>query len=141
MNSVMNVKAVLCRAILVLALILFCFAPAMAAAKKERQFVRPDALVEVAPAEEKDEVKAVPTAEQNPRSILKSGFFAGIRDGKVSLIDMKSYRKRAYRLKEDYLLFYGEEEIELYNIPPSSIVKLIMIEGQVWEIILLQRAS
>lgn len=91
-------------------------------------------------ADQKAEVK-IPTAEQDPLAVVKEGFFGGIIDGRVRLHDMTSGKITSYRLEEDYLIFQDELEITLDDIPPHSIVKLVLIEGQVREILLLLRSS
>ncbi len=87
------------------------------------------------------EQQLVPAAEQDPRAVVKEGFFSGIADERVSLDDMNTGRKSSYRLEENYLIFQDEAVITLDDIPPHSIVKLVLIEGQVREIILLLRSS
>jgi len=86
-------------------------------------------------------VQILPTAENDPSAVIKEGFISKVEKGRVYLQDMNTYRVRQYRLEEDYRIFYNNEVKELYDVPPHSIVKLIMIEGQVKEIIVLQRSS
>ena len=79
--------------------------------------------------------------ENNPGAIVKTGFFVGISKGRVTYMDMNTHRKYSYRLEEGYRVLYQEEIVPLTTIVPHSIVKLVMIEGQVLEIILVQRSS
>ncbi len=54
---------------------------------------------------------------------------------------MKTYRSTTYRLDENYQVFYQGEIIGFDNVPPSSIVQLVMVGGLIKEVILLQRSS
>jgi len=92
-------------------------------------------------AAEESSPTVVPTAEMNPLAVVKEGFFYGIDKGRVTLADVDSGRKATYRLEEHYRVFHENAELPLEHIPPHSIVKLVLIEGQVREIILVLRAS
>lgn len=84
--------------------------------------------------------------ENDPRAIIKEGLYAGIEKGKVSLLEGVRSIKRSYRLEEDYKIIFNGLEVDwkalgLIRIPPYSSVKLIMFEGQVREIVLVEVPS
>lgn len=81
------------------------------------------------------------SAENHPLAVMKEGIFTGVADQRISIADLKSNRPSVYRLEENYRILFNDEEIALYDINPNSIIKLIVIEGQVREIILLLRSS
>ena len=98
-------------------------------------------VVPVVKADESTAVTRHPVAETNPLAVTKEGFFYGIDRGRIALADVDSGRKSSYRIEEDYRIFFENEEIPLAQIPPHSLVKLVLIEGQVREMILLLRSS
>ena len=85
--------------------------------------------------------KTYQSAEADPRAVVKEGFYGGVSKERITLKNMKTHKKASYRLEPDYRNFFNEQEFELRRIPPSSIIKLILIEGQVREIILLEMSS
>lgn len=92
------------------------------------------------------EQSAYVTQEDDPRAIVKQGFYVGIDKGNVSILEGKKSTKRTFRLEENYKFIFNGQEIDwkalgLGRIPPHSIVKLIMFEGQVREIVLVEVSS
>ena len=84
--------------------------------------------------------------ENNPRAVVKEGLFVGFEKERVAILTGSKSKKQTYRIDEDYRVLYNEqeidwEEVDLKQIPPHSIVKLVMIEGQVVEIILVEVSS
>ena len=84
---------------------------------------------------------AVPTAENDPRAYTKEGLFVGVEDNKAVLIDEDTYRHWSYLLHDDYKVFYENAEYPLDWIIKGYIVKYVLIDGEVREIILLHRSS
>ena len=84
--------------------------------------------------------------ENNPRAVVKEGLFVGFEKERVAILTGSKSKKQTYRIDEDYRVLYNEqeidwEEVDLKQIPPHSIVKLVMIDGQVVEIILVEVSS
>ena len=84
--------------------------------------------------------------ENNPRAVVKEGLFVGFEKERVAILLGSKSKKQTYRIDEDYRVLYNEqeidwEEVDLKQIPPHSIVKLVMIDGQVVEIILVEVSS
>lgn len=84
--------------------------------------------------------------QNHPAAIIKDGFYGGIENNRVTLVDTNTYRKSTYRLAPDYKILHGNHEIDweqlgLIRIPPDSIVRLVLFDGQVHEIILLEVSS
>jgi len=86
----------------------------------------------------------------DPLAIIKEGKMDKSLTGYLSLIDIISRRKTTFRLEEGYNVLNenanytdldSDKQLSLDDVPNSSIVRLILIEGQVREIILLQRPS
>ena len=67
--------------------------------------------------------------------------FGGIQGEKVLLIEEGTYRRWSYLLDEDYTVFYENAEYPLDHIPPHSIIKCVLINAEVREIILVHKAS
>jgi len=89
---------------------------------------------------------AYQSLENDPRAVVKTGLFVGIVKDQVSLFEGDNARKKNYRLEPDYKIIFNNQvsdlkELGLSQIPPHSVVKLIMIDGQVCEIILLEVSS
>ena len=130
-----------CASLVALLLLLVVVSVSFAADSDSRKGVRGKVNT---PADTSGQV--ITSLENDPRAVVKEGFFYGIDKGRVSLMPQDSNRKTSYRLEEDYNLYYLNEdglleEITLEFVPPHSIIKLILIEGQVREMILLLRSS
>ena len=98
----------------------------------------------VAVSEEKEQVYQ--SQENDPRAVIKEGLYVGIEKGRVAILEGSKSREKSYRLIEDYHVLYNEQEIDwnafgYKRIPPHSVVKLVMIDGQIVEIILLEVSS
>ncbi len=82
----------------------------------------------------------------DPRAVIKEGLYVGISKDNVSILEGVRSTKRSYRLEEDYKTVFNGQEIDwkalgMGRIPPHSVVKLIMFEGQVREIVLVEVSS
>jgi hypothetical protein len=71
----------------------------------------------------------------------KVGFFYGIEKVRVKLKDQETYRVSSYIAAPDMTTSFEGEEFDPVRIPPASIVKLIILDAEVIEIILMQRSS
>ena len=105
-------------------------------------------VLQVEAASQKTEIvgRAYQSLENNPLAIVKEGLYVGIEQDRVSYIDERTGRKVSYRLEPDFKTIYQGLEIDwdelgLVRIPPHSVVKLVLIDGQVCEIILLEVSS
>ena len=105
-------------------------------------------LIVVAPAWSASKARAGDTSHRfsnNPemakKAIEKLGYFHGIEKGRVILTDQKTYRKSMYIAAQDMIFTDQGQEIDVLEIWPSSLVKLILINFEVVEIILLQESS
>ena len=92
------------------------------------------------------EQPAYMSQEEDPRAIIKEGLYVGISKDNVSIIEGVRSTKRSYRLEENYKVVFNGQEIDwkalgMGRIPPHSVVKLIMFEGQVREIVLVEVSS
>ena len=74
-------------------------------------------------------------------AIEKVGFYNGIIKERVTILDENSYRKLKYIVHSNMIVTYQEQEIEWQSLLPHSIVKLIIVDAEVVEIILLQESS
>lgn len=84
-------------------------------------------------------------------AIEKVGFYLNISRDRVTIVDMKSYRKRSYLVADDMIITKQAQnnnmsesprlEINQGNIFIHSIVKLIVVDAEVVEIILIQESS
>ena len=81
------------------------------------------------------------SAAENPQAIIKQGFLIRLQGGFASFSPIDSSRIDRYRLDPGCVAIDNQTEIPLKEIPSSAIVELILIEGQVHEIILLARPS
>ena len=84
--------------------------------------------------------------EADPRAILKDGFYAGIVDNQVSILEGSQMKKRSYRLEEGYKVVFNGQEVDwktlgFIRVPPHSVVRLVIFEGQVREIVLVEVSS
>ncbi|MBE0502085.1 MAG: hypothetical protein IBX47_11675 [Desulfuromonadales bacterium] len=75
------------------------------------------------------------------RAIEKTGFFKGVVDGLVRLQDEVTYRTASYLAAPGMIVTKQGVEIDPAQINPSSIVKLIIVDAEVVEIILLRESS
>lgn len=103
-------------------------------------------LFAVTPAWSSDRLAAGKTyrfgkKEVTQAMIEKVGFFHGVKHGRVKIKDQKTYRIRTYIAAPGMIISFQEQLIDLLRIPPSSIVKLIIIDAEVIEIILMRRSS
>ena len=74
-------------------------------------------------------------------AIEKTGFYNGIVNERVTILDEKSYKKMTYLIDPSMTVTYQEQEIEWQSLLPHSIVKLIVIDAEVVEIVLIQESS
>jgi hypothetical protein len=75
------------------------------------------------------------------KAIEKTGFFHGVVDARVRLKDQETYRITSYLAAPGMIVTKHGVEIDPAQINPSSIVKLIIIDAEVVEIILLRESS
>lgn len=74
-------------------------------------------------------------------AIEKTGFYKGVVRERVTILDEKSYRKLTYMVASNMIVTYQEQQIEQMSLLPDSIVKLIIVDAEVVEIVLLQESS
>ena len=74
-------------------------------------------------------------------AIEKVGFYGGIKDGLLTIINEKTYRKQTYLASEKMIVMHEDLEITLDKILDLSIVKMIIIDAEVVEIVLLVETS
>ena len=74
-------------------------------------------------------------------AIEKTGFYNGIVKERVTILDEKSYKKLKYIVNSNMIVTYQDQEIEWQSLLPHSIVKLIIVDAEVVEIVLLQESS
>lgn len=74
-------------------------------------------------------------------AIEKTGFYIGIDRERVSILDETSYKKLRYIVASHMIVTHQEQEIEWQSLLPHSIVKLIIVDAEVVEIVLLQESS
>lgn len=74
-------------------------------------------------------------------AIEKTGFYNGIVRERVTIQDEKSYRKLTYIVAKSMTVTHQEQVIEWQSLLPHSIVKLIIVDAEVVEIVLLQESS
>lgn len=74
-------------------------------------------------------------------AIEKIGFYVGIDRERVSILDESSYKKLRYIVASHMIVTHQEQEIEWQSLLPHSIVKLIIVDAEVVEIVLLQESS
>jgi hypothetical protein len=82
-----------------------------------------------------------PSEIDNPLAIMKEGFFKSASETHVTLKNMKSYTWRDYRLDENCQIFDQGELLEFNQLRSGAIIQLVMVEGMVREIIVLQWPS
>ncbi len=91
-------------------------------------------------------VQVYHSQENNPRAVVKEGLFVGIGAQRVAILEGRKSKKKSYRLDEAYRVIYNGQEVDwqafsFKQIPPHSIVKLVMIDGLIVEIILVEVSS
>ena len=84
-------------------------------------------------------------------AIEMDGFYLNISRDLVTIIDMKSYRKKSYSAAVNMIITQQSHdnenseaprlEIDQKSLLPHSIVKLIVVDAEVVEIILIQESS
>ena len=84
-------------------------------------------------------------------AIEKVGFYLNISRDRVTIIDEKSYRKRSYQMAADMIITRQNQdyknsqeprvEIDQRSLFPHSLVKLIVVDAEVIELILIQESS
>jgi len=74
-------------------------------------------------------------------AIEKTGFFDRLVDQKISIIEENTYKKLKYYVDDNVKITFKSEVIKITDIVKHSIVKLIISDGAVVEIILIQEAS
>ncbi|MBE0501455.1 MAG: hypothetical protein IBX47_08435 [Desulfuromonadales bacterium] len=74
-------------------------------------------------------------------AIEKTGFFKGVVDGLVRLQDEATYRITSYLAAPGMIVTKQGVEIDLAQLNNSPIVKLIIVDAEVIEIILLRGPS
>jgi hypothetical protein len=84
--------------------------------------------------------------ELSPHSIsgiseTYEGFFAGFQEDRVTIIDSKSYNLSSFKVSPSVKVTYRDNTIEKKDIIIHSIVRLIVINKVVEEIIVLEVAS
>lgn len=99
--------------------------------------IRPSSGEQVQPAKTSGYVSAA----ENPLAITKEGFFVGKLKGRIVIQQTGTYREVSYLPTENMVVTHNEEEIELRNLLVHSIVKLVLIDGMVAEIILIEESS
>lgn len=97
------------------------------------------------------QTRAQLSAKYAGKAVEKTGFYKEIANDRVSILDEKSYRKLTYMVGKDMIVTIvtqGPEqeqelvqEIEPGALLPHSIVKLIIVDAEVVEIVLLQESS
>jgi hypothetical protein len=71
----------------------------------------------------------------------KEGFFGGIHAGRVTIIDRTSYSKVTHPMSPSVVIRFQGAPIEADRVAIHSIIRLIIVDGTVQEIILIQEAS
>jgi hypothetical protein len=74
-------------------------------------------------------------------TVEKEGFFGGINAGRVTIIDRTSYSKATHPLSPSVVIRFQGAPIEADRLAIHSIIRLIIVDGTVQEIILMQEAS
>ena len=76
-------------------------------------------------------------------AIEKTGFYVGIVNERVTILNEKSYKKLTYMVGKNMIVTYQDQEIEIewQSLLPHSIVKLIIVDAEVVEIVLIQESS
>lgn len=69
------------------------------------------------------------------------GFFNGIKGGAISLLLEKTYQIFTCKLSPTVVVNYKDETVDIKNILIHSIVKVILVDGLVEEIIILEVSS
>ena len=74
-------------------------------------------------------------------AIEKVGFFQGIKNEWVKIQNEQTYRYSSYIAAPDMVVSFEQQEFDPIRIPPASIVKLIILDANVIELILIQRSE
>lgn len=69
------------------------------------------------------------------------GFFNGIKEDTIFLMKEKSYTIASYKLSPSVIVLYKDEFSDINNIIIHSIVKLIVVNGLVEKIVIMEISS
>ena len=69
------------------------------------------------------------------------GFFNGIKGDTISLMKEKSYRVSTYKLSPSVIVLCNDEPLDIDKILIHSIVKLIVVNGLVKKIMIMEVSS
>jgi len=69
------------------------------------------------------------------------GFFNGIKEDTIFLMKEKSYTIASYKLSPSVIVLYKDESSDINNIIIHSIVKLIVVNGLVEKIVIMEISS
>lgn len=69
------------------------------------------------------------------------GFFNGITRDTISLMERKSHRISTYKLSPSVIVLRNDESFDIKKIPIHSIVDLIIVNGLVEKIIVMEVSS
>jgi hypothetical protein len=78
---------------------------------------------------------------KKPVALEKEAFFVGISNGRVTIIEQKSYLQLYYSMAPSAKMTFAGKDIDSNRVPKHSIVRLILLDDIVQEIILVRKAS
>jgi len=85
--------------------------------------------------------KQSPRAADRTGAIEKVGFFNGYSGDRVGLVEENTYRKLSFVVDEKMQVFYENQPVDRNGLLIHSLVKLVLVDGIVVEIVLLQESS